>query len=105
MCQVPISFTDAALGGEVEVPTLKGTEKLTIPAGTQHGEVFKLKGKGLPRLGRSGNGDLQVRVHVWTPEQLSDEQRRLLQELRQLEGEPPRRGSGFWSKLKEALGA
>ena len=72
---------------------------------TSSGTVFKLKGKGLPRLGRSGNGDLHVRVHVWTPEQLNEEQRRLLQQLRTLEGEPPKRGSGFWSKLKEALGA
>lgn len=102
---LPVSFTQAALGDHLMVPTPWGEEKFPIPAGVQSGTVFKLKGKGLPRLGRSGNGDLQVRVHVWTPEQLSDEQKRLLQELRKLEGEPPRRGSGFWSKLKEALGA
>jgi molecular chaperone DnaJ len=102
---LPVSFSQAALGDHLTVPSPWGEEKFQIPAGVQSGTVFKLKGKGLPRLGRSGNGDLQVRVHVWTPEQLSDEQKRLLQELRKLEGEPPRRGSGFWSKLKEALGA
>jgi len=102
---LPVSFSQAALGDGVTIPTPWGEERLQLPAGTQSGTMLKLKGKGLPRLGRSGNGDLHVRVHVWTPEQLSEEQRRLLLELRKLEGEPPRRGAGFWSKLKEALGA
>lgn len=102
---LPVSFGQAALGDTVVVPTPWGDEKLNIPAGVQSGSVLKLKGKGLPRLGKSGNGDLHVRIHLWTPEQLSDEQRRLFQELRGLEGEPPKRGTGFWSKLKEALGA
>ena len=55
VCQVPISFTQAALGGKIEVPTLKGREELDIPAGTQHGEVFKLKGKGLPDFALAPN--------------------------------------------------
>jgi molecular chaperone DnaJ len=67
--------------------------------------VFKLRGKGLPRLGQSGNGDLHVRVHVWTPERLTSEQEEILRQLAAVEGEPPSKGSGFWSKLKEALGA
>ena len=102
---LPVSFSQAALGDSLVVPSPWGEERFELPDGVQSGTVFKLKGKGLPRLGRSGNGDLHVRVHVWTPEQLNEEQRRLLQQLRTLEGEPPRRGSGFWSKLKEALGA
>ena len=102
---LPVSFSQAALGDSLVVPSPWGEERFQLPDGVQSGTVFKLKGKGLPRLGRSGNGDLHVRVHVWTPEQLSEEQRRLLQQLRTLEGEPPKRGSGFWSKLKEALGA
>ena len=102
---LPVSFSQAALGDSLVVPSPWGEERFQLPDGVQSGTVFKLKGKGLPRLGRSGNGNLHVRIHVWTPEQLNEEQRRLLQQLRTLEGEPPRRGSGFWSKLKEALGA
>ena len=64
-----------------------------------------LRGRGLPVLGQSSKGDLIVRVHVWTPERLSAEQERLFRELSQLEGDPPKRSPGFWSKLKEALGA
>lgn len=100
-----ISFSQAALGDTVTVPTPWGDERQPIPAGVQSGSSIRLRGKGLPRLGRNGNGDLHVRVHLWTPEHLSDEQKRLFQELRQLEGDPPKRNSGFWSKLKEALGA
>ena len=100
-----LSFSQAALGDTVTVPTPWGDEKVQIPAGVQSGTALRLKGKGLPRLGRSGNGDIHVRVHLWTPEHLSDEQKRLFQEIRQLEGEPPRRSASFWSKIKEALGA
>jgi len=100
-----ISFAQAALGDTVTVPTPGGEEPVVLAGGCQSGTVLKLKGKGLPRLGKNGNGDLHVRVHVWTPERLTEEQRRLFQELRQLEGDPPRQSSGFWSKLKEALGA
>jgi molecular chaperone DnaJ len=102
---LPLSFSQAALGAEVAVPTPWGDEPLTIPPGTQAGSVLKVKGKGLPRLGRTGNGDLHIRIHVWTPERLNDEQRRLFQELALHEGEPPKRNGGFWSKLKEVLGA
>ncbi|HEV8177818.1 MAG TPA: hypothetical protein VGP44_09040, partial [Gemmatimonadales bacterium] len=65
----------------------------------------RLKNRGLPILGQNGKGDLLVRVHVWTPEGVTEEQERLFRELAKLEGEPPRRSPGFWSKLKEALGA
>jgi molecular chaperone DnaJ len=87
------------------VPTPYGDETVTIPAGTQTGTVLRLKNKGLPRLGAAGHGDLHVRCHVWTPERLSAEQEQLFRELAKLEGEPPKRSAGFWSKLKEALGA
>ena len=100
-----VSFSQAALGDTVNVPTPWGEERLQLPAGVQSGTALRLKGKGLPRLGRSGNGDIHVRIHLWTPEHLSDEQKRLFQEIRQLEGEPPRRSASFWSKIKEALGA
>jgi molecular chaperone DnaJ len=70
----------AHLGDAVNVPTPWGDERVLIPAGVQSGTALRLKGKGLPRLGRAGNGDIHVRVHLWTPEHLSDEQKRLFQE-------------------------
>jgi molecular chaperone DnaJ len=100
-----LSFSQAALGGEHEVPTPYGQERLKVPSGTQPETVLRLRNKGLPILGQDGRGDLLVRVHVWTPEQLTDEQERLFRELAKLEGEGPKRAPGFWSKLKEALGA
>ena len=100
-----LSFSQAALGGEHEIPTPYGRESLRIPAGTQPETVLRLRSRGLPVLGQDGKGDLLVRVHVWTPERLTDEQERLLRELAKLEGEAPKRSPGFWSKLREALGA
>ncbi len=100
-----LSFSQSALGGEFHVPTPYGEERVRVPAGTQTDTVLRLKGKGLPALGQPGTGDLMIRVHVWTPEKLTEEQERLFRELAKLEGEPPRRSPGFWSKLKEALGA
>lgn len=102
---LPLSFSQAALGGEHAVPTPYGDERLHIPAGTQPETVLRLRGRGLPILGQDSKGDLLVRVHVWTPERLTDEQEHLFRELAKLEGEPPKRSPGFWSKLKEALGA
>jgi molecular chaperone DnaJ len=102
---LPVSFSQAALGGDHEVPTPYGKDQLRIPPGTQPETVLRIRGKGLPILGQDGKGDLLVRVRVWTPEHLSEEQERLFRELAKLEGEPPKRSPGFWSKLKEALGA
>jgi molecular chaperone DnaJ len=101
----PISFSQAALGCEVQVPTPYGEETVPVPSGIQPETVVRLKGRGLPVLGQNSKGDLLVRLHVWTPERLSEEQERLFRELAKLEGEPPKRSPGFWSKLKEALGA
>jgi molecular chaperone DnaJ len=100
-----VSFSQAALGGEHAVPTPYGEEQLKIPSGTQPETVLRLRGKGLPILGQDAKGDLLVRVRVWTPERLNEEQERLFRELAKVEGEPPKRSPGFWSKLKEALGA
>ncbi len=100
-----VSFTQAALGTTLLVPTPTGEERVTVPPGIQSGTVLRVKGKGLPRLGQSGNGDLNVRLHIWTPETLTGEQRRLLEEFANIEGEPPKQNSGFWSRLKEALRA
>jgi len=102
---LPLSFSQVALGTTVTVPTPYGEEEVRIAAGTQPETVVRLRGRGLPVLGQNSKGDLIVRVHVWTPERLTAEQERLFQELAKLEGEPPTRSPGFWSKLKEALGA
>jgi molecular chaperone DnaJ len=100
-----LSFSQAALGAEVTIPTVYGDEQIRIPPGTQPETVLRLKGRGLPVLGQATKGDMLIRVRVWTPERLTDDQERLFRELAQLEGEPPKRSPGFWSKLKEALGA
>jgi molecular chaperone DnaJ len=101
---LPLSFSQSALGGTFAIPTPTGEEALVVPAGTQAGSVMRLRGKGLPRLGQSGRGDLHVRIHVWTPERLTAEQERLFRELAAHEGEAPKAESGFWSRVKEALG-
>ena len=82
---VPITFGQAALGAEVEVPTLEGEQSLKVPAGTQTGTVFRVKGKGMPVLGGRGRGDLFVAVTVVTPKTLTREQRKLLEQLAQIE--------------------
>jgi molecular chaperone DnaJ len=101
-CEVPVSFTTAALGGEVEVPTLEGKAHLKIPAGTQGATVFKLRGKGIPVLNASQRGDLMVRVLVEVPTRLNHEQREKLEEFAQLMGDDntPLHKS-FFDKAKE----
>jgi molecular chaperone DnaJ len=86
-CEVPLTFTQAALGDEIEVPTLTERVKLRIPPGTQTGTYFRLKGKGVPHLRGGGQGDQQVKVTVVTPTKLSEEQRELLREFARLSGE------------------
>ena len=104
VCQIPITFTQAALGAAVEVPTLKGREQLEITAGTQHGEVFKLKGKGLPDLRSHKNGDEIVQILIEIPKKLSERQKQLLREF--ATGEDgnvlPQRKS-FMDKLKDVF--
>jgi hypothetical protein len=79
--ELPISFPQAALGDAVEVPTIDGTEKLTIPPGTQSGKVLRLRDRGVPRLRGMGRGDQYITVLVRTPTQLSAQERELYQEL------------------------
>jgi molecular chaperone DnaJ len=104
VCQVPISFTQAALGGELEVPTLKGSETLDLPAGTQHGEVLKLKGKGLPDIRSYRHGDELVQILVEVPRKLTEKQKQLLREFAATEDVAvlPQK-KGFLEKLKEKL--
>jgi molecular chaperone DnaJ len=104
VCQVPITFTQAALGAKVEVPTLKGYDKLDIPGGTQHGEVFKLKGKGLPDIRSHRTGDELVQVMIEVPRKLTERQKQLLQEFAsQDDGEQTPQRKGFLDKLKEII--
>jgi molecular chaperone DnaJ len=106
VCQVPISFTTATLGGEIEVPTLKGAERMEVPAGTQHGEVFKLRGKGLPDLRSSRPGDQIVQILIEIPRKLSEKQKQLLRDYGATEDNTvlPQR-KGFMDKLKEMFKA
>jgi len=81
LCELPLNFVQAALGDEIEVPSLDGKASLKIPPGTQNGNIFRLKGKGVPHLNRKGKGDLLVKVLVITPQHLNERQRQLFQEL------------------------
>ncbi|MCE2791062.1 MAG: molecular chaperone DnaJ [Planctomycetota bacterium] len=83
--QLPISYTQAALGAEIEVPTLSGPDKLKVPRGTQSGDVFKLSGKGLPEPQGGRVGDLVVQTFIETPKKMSAEQEKLLRQLAELE--------------------
>jgi molecular chaperone DnaJ len=104
VCQFPITFTQAALGGMVEVPTLKGPEQMEIPAGTQHGEVFKLKGKGLPDVRSHRMGDELVQVLVEIPKKLTDRQKQILHEFAATEdGMVLPQRKGFLDKLKDVF--
>ena len=80
-CEVPLTFAQAALGDEIEIPTLTEKVKLKIPAGTQTGTFFRLKGKGVPRLRGFGQGDQHVKVTIVTPTNLTDEQKDLLRQF------------------------
>jgi len=105
ICTIPISFTMAALGGESLIPTLNGDHRLKIPAGTQSGKVFRLKGKGIPHLNSHGTGDELVQVAVWTPTELSSDDKKLLEALnRSSSFVLPRADKSFIQKLKESLG-
>lgn len=85
--EVEISFAQAALGTEINVPTLEGTEKLKVPAGTQTGTSFRITGKGIPYLGRQNRGDLHVEAQVTTPKNLSDEEKQLYARLAEIRRE------------------
>lgn len=103
-CEVPLTFTQAALGDEIEVPTLDGRVKLKIPAGTQTGTYFRLKGKGVPRLRGYGQGDQHVRVVVVTPSNLKPEQVELLKQFAHLSGEDTHdKQQSFFERMKKAF--
>lgn len=102
ICELPISYADASLGAEIEVPTLEGPTKLKIPHGTASGKIFRLKNKGVPVLGDTRRGDQHVRVYVEIPKKLSPERKELLEKLRLLDQQEGKGedGEGFFDKVK-----
>lgn len=101
ICKASINFPMAALGGEIEVPTLEGKTNLRIPSGTQSGKLFRLRGKGIQRLRGHGKGDEIVRVVVEIPTKLNIRQRELLEELAKISGEDLNpQNKGFMEKVK-----
>jgi molecular chaperone DnaJ len=105
ICDMPISIVQAALGAAIEVPTLTGSAKLSISAGTQPGHVFRLRGKGFPHLRGSGSGDQLCRVNIEVPTKLTAKQKELLQEFDRLTNENATPiTKGFFNKVKEVFG-
>lgn len=99
-----LNFADAALGTQVEIPTVGGKVKLKIDAGTQPGKILRLRGKGLPELNSGYTGDQLVQVNVWTPKKLSSDERALLEKLRVSENfapKPEKGDQGFFDRMKE----
>jgi molecular chaperone DnaJ len=103
--EVLVTYPQLALGANVEVPMVAGSVTLQVPPGTQSGQVFNLRGRGLPRINSSSSGDLHVRLQLWTPDNLSDEELALLRRLGEVQKVPPARPKGLWSKIRESLGA
>lgn len=104
LLDLPLNVAQAALGDDVLVPTLEAPDKLHIPAGTQHGKTFRLKGKGVPYLRRTGRGDLLVTARIVVPTHLNEKQKALLRELaRTLNTDPLAEDKGILDKVKDAF--
>ena len=105
VCEMPITFVQAALGAELEVPTLDGNVKYNMPEGTQTGSIFRLKGKGIPYLRGNGRGDQYVKVEIDVPKKLNEKQKAALKEFADISGdEVYEHRKGFFDKMKDALG-
>ena len=105
-CQVPISFAIAALGAEIEIPTPKGKSTIKIPPGSQPGQIFRLKGKGAPRLNARGTGDLYIEINVEIPVKLNKRQKQLLEEFAEAcEEENDPLSKKFFDKLNQVFGS
>lgn len=102
VCDVPISFVQAALGAEIEIPTIEGTMPFTIPEGTQTGTVFKIRGKGIKHLRGNGRGDQYVRVNIEVPVKLTPKQKELLRQFAEISGdEGLEQKKGFFNKMRD----
>ena len=105
LLELPISFTQASLGAEINVPTIDGHDKLKVPRGTQHGALFRVTGKGLPNLRNGRRGDLVIVTKIEMPKKLSTKQEKLLREFAETENESVLPESqGFLKKMKDLLG-
>lgn len=105
-CEVLVTYPQLVFGADVEVPTVSSSVTLHVPPRTESGQVFHLRGRGLPRVNASGVGDLHVRLQLHTPDVLIEEEERLIKRLGEIQVAPlERRPKGFWSKVKESLGA
>ena len=99
-----LNFVDAALGTNVEVPTIDGKAKIKIPAGTQAGKIFRLKGKGIPSINSYEKGDQLIHVNLWTPKNLSAEEKKILEKLKDspnFQPNPSKSEKGFFEKMKD----
>jgi len=99
-----VSFTDAALGSTLEIPTIEGKARIKISAGTQGGKVLRLKGKGLPDINSYGRGDLLVSINVWTPKNISKEEKLILERLSKSENfipNPTSNDKSFFDRMRE----
>jgi molecular chaperone DnaJ len=104
--EVLATYAQLVFGADINVPTVSGSVALSVPAGTQSGQIFHLRGRGLPRVNTSGTGDLHVRVQLWTPDRLTEREEELIQELGKVQKSVPvDRGKSFWSRMRDALGA
>jgi molecular chaperone DnaJ len=104
MHELYINYADAALGSSIEVPTLDGKVKIKIPAGTQSGKIFRLQGKGLPAMQGYGTGDQLIHINIWTPKKVNDDERILLEKLRNMPNfhpNPSKEDKGFFEKIKD----
>jgi molecular chaperone DnaJ len=105
-CEVLVTYPQLVFGADVEVPTVTSSVTLHVPPRTESGKVFRLKGRGLPRVNASGTGDLHIRLQLHTPDTLIEEEEKLIKRLGEIQVAPlERRPKGFWSKVKESLGA
>ncbi len=103
--EVPVSMSQVALGGDIDVPTLGGSARHNVPAGTPSGKIVRLAGQGLPRLRGRGKGDLHAHLRVWTPAKLSARGKQLFEELAKLEeGKAPKPGKSLFDRVKGAFG-
>ena len=105
-CEVLVSYPQLVMGADIDAPAVNGTVSVRMPPGTQSGQIFHLRGRGLPRVNATGTGDLHVRVQLWTPASVSAEEKALLEQLQAVQQKlPATRSKGFWTKMKEVLGA
>lgn len=101
-----ISFVDAVFGLQTEVPTIDGRAKIKIPAGTQSGKIFRLKGKGFPSINSHEKGDQLIHINVWTPQTLTSEEKEKLESLKDstnFQPHPEKNEKGFWDKIRETF--